>query len=207
MPRRYRMRRRAEAVEETRRRIVAATAQLHAERGIAATSWDEIADRAGVSLATVYRHFPSLDQLIPACGALTSEQAHPPGPADAPRIFGRAAGPARRFERLVGELCRFYARADVPLRRARGERALHPALGEWLDDRDADRLALVRLALGESAPAEAARAAAAAIADPVWRSFLEHGFTGPAAERHLVALGLAAAGLPAPTARRAAPPP
>ncbi|MCU1365599.1 MAG: hypothetical protein JWN39_1238, partial [Ilumatobacteraceae bacterium] len=58
---------RAEAVGKSRAAIVAAARELHAERGLVATSWDDIAERAGVSTATVYRHFPSLAELVPAC--------------------------------------------------------------------------------------------------------------------------------------------
>ena len=67
------MGKRAAAADETRRRIVDATHALHIEQGIAATSWDDIAARAGVGVGTVYRHFPSLDELIPACAAFSME--------------------------------------------------------------------------------------------------------------------------------------
>src|SRR3954468_18888239 len=72
-PRKYDMGKRAAAAEATRRRIVDAAHQLHVEQGVAATSWDDIAERAGVGVGTVYRHFPSLDELGPACGAVVSE--------------------------------------------------------------------------------------------------------------------------------------
>ncbi|HET8951451.1 MAG TPA: helix-turn-helix domain-containing protein, partial [Solirubrobacteraceae bacterium] len=64
-PRNYDMSKRAAAAGLTRRRIVDATRELHTERGIAGTSWDDIAARAGVGVGTVYRHFPSLDELVP----------------------------------------------------------------------------------------------------------------------------------------------
>jgi AcrR family transcriptional regulator len=52
------MGKRAAAAEETRRRIVDATHALHIEQGVAATSWDDIAGRAGVGVGTVYRPSP-----------------------------------------------------------------------------------------------------------------------------------------------------
>ena len=64
---------RSAAVAQTRRRIIDATRALHTERGIAATSWDDIAARAGVGVGTVYRHFPTLDELVPACSAVSQE--------------------------------------------------------------------------------------------------------------------------------------
>lgn len=67
--RKYRMKARAEAQEETRRRIAAATAELHEERGVAGTTVADIARRAGVQRLTVYNHFPELSDLLPACNA------------------------------------------------------------------------------------------------------------------------------------------
>ena len=89
------MTRRAAAREETRRRIVEATAKLHGERGVFGTSWRDIAGEADVSVATVYSHFPSLDELIPACGQLVMERVRPPSSAAAAEIVGDANGPAR----------------------------------------------------------------------------------------------------------------
>jgi AcrR family transcriptional regulator len=66
-PRPYRMRRRLEAVEETRRRITAAAFELHASIGPSRTTISAIADRAGVQRHTVYAHFPDVDTLYAAC--------------------------------------------------------------------------------------------------------------------------------------------
>lgn len=63
----YRMRRRAEHVDETRQRIVEATVRLHTTVGPARTSIAGIAEEAGVTRLTVYRHFPDLDPLFEAC--------------------------------------------------------------------------------------------------------------------------------------------
>src|SRR5438093_12453937 len=78
-PRTYRMTRRAAANAETRRRIVDAAIALHAEKGILGTSWPDIARRADVALGTVYRYFPSLDQLVPACTSENAALVRPPG--------------------------------------------------------------------------------------------------------------------------------
>lgn len=69
---------RADAVARTRDAIVAAARDLHSERGLAATSWEDIADRAGVSTATVYRHFPSTSELVPACARTVFDLIQPP---------------------------------------------------------------------------------------------------------------------------------
>ena len=63
------MRRRQEAVNETRARIAAASFELHATIGPAQTTISAIAERAGVQRHTVYRHFPDLNSLFQACTA------------------------------------------------------------------------------------------------------------------------------------------
>src|SRR6185503_2127834 len=81
MTRKYELKQRAEHVEDTRRRIVEATSQLHLERGPAATSVAEIARRAGVQRRTVYNHFPDDSALFAACSAHWGGQHPPPDPA------------------------------------------------------------------------------------------------------------------------------
>src|SRR5688572_24453171 len=120
-PRNYDMSTRAAAVARTRQRIVEATRELHGEQGIAATSWDDIAARAGVGVGTVYRHFPSLDELIPACGKITMQLVAPPDPATVPTLFARAREPGERIERLVREAFALYERGAPQLRAIRRE--------------------------------------------------------------------------------------
>jgi AcrR family transcriptional regulator len=50
-------------------RIAAVTAELHAARGVTATRYSDIARQAGVSLPTVYSHFPTQDELLQGCTA------------------------------------------------------------------------------------------------------------------------------------------
>ena len=92
-PRKYTMDKRKAAVQETRQRIVEATLALHAEKGIFGTSWQDIAHRADVSVGTVYKHFPSLDELVPACGELMYAITRPPSLEDVPVSL---PGPTRR---------------------------------------------------------------------------------------------------------------
>ena len=66
----YTLGKRAENQAETRRRIVEATVDLHAERGPAHTSITAIAERAGVQRHTVYAHFPTERELGLACSGL-----------------------------------------------------------------------------------------------------------------------------------------
>lgn len=67
--RQYQMRKRAEAVIETRQRIVDAATELHGTVGPAGTTIAGIAERAGVTRPTVYRHFSDDEALFAACSA------------------------------------------------------------------------------------------------------------------------------------------
>jgi AcrR family transcriptional regulator len=115
MPRKYDMSRRAAEVEATRRRIVEATMVAHNEQGIAGTSLQDVARRADVALGTVYRHFPTTDDLVRACGTATIESLTLPDPAVLDGVRGRRA----RVGRLVSEISAFYREAATPVRRAR----------------------------------------------------------------------------------------
>ncbi len=53
-------------VEETRARILAATRELYASRGSRGTTTREVAIRAGVNEATLFRHFGTKGQLLTA---------------------------------------------------------------------------------------------------------------------------------------------
>jgi AcrR family transcriptional regulator len=52
------------AEPDARRRILDSAYELFARRGIRAVGVDEIIDQAGVAKATLYRHFPSKDDLV-----------------------------------------------------------------------------------------------------------------------------------------------
>src|SRR4051794_41803313 len=65
-PRPYRLGRRAESIEQTRERILAATRDLLVRDGYRSTSLDEIARTADVARATVYYQFGSKAGLLQA---------------------------------------------------------------------------------------------------------------------------------------------
>jgi AcrR family transcriptional regulator len=130
-PRKYEMNKRAAAVQETRGRIVAATVAAHRDLGIQATSWDEVARRAGVGVGTVYRHFRSLDQLLPACGEQVDQTLALPAPQDIPGLFDGARSTRVRIERLVGTVFRIYERGAPFIENIRRERKDLPELEHW----------------------------------------------------------------------------
>lgn len=70
----YRLGKRAEKQEATRRRIVEAAVELHSTVGPAQTTVAQIADRAGVQRHTYYAHFPNEWDLVLACSGLALER-------------------------------------------------------------------------------------------------------------------------------------
>jgi len=193
------MSRRAEATQALRRRIVDATIELHSEQGIVGTSWRDIAERADVAVATVYNHFPSLDELVPACGEQLMARLHPPSPADAADVIGDAATVEDRFGRVGVELYSFYERGGAHLDVFPGEREL-PAMQEWESDQRATVEAFVRAALqGHRPSASTVRLICAFYDLTTYRSLQARGFDAKAAASsvaHVVALLVKAAGRP-----------
>lgn len=159
-PRKYDQSRRAEAADATRRRIVAATYELHGEKGISATTWRDIAARADVGLGTLFHHFTSYDDVIRACGAYTFEKHGVPTAA----IFEGAESAAERLPRLVAGLTNFY-RGFPQFDRIRGERSHFAALEEAFAGEEASRRALIDEALRGTRATKRARAAVFALLD------------------------------------------
>jgi AcrR family transcriptional regulator len=60
---------RRESVEQTRLQITEATMRLHERVGPAATTLSAVAEEAGVTRLTIYRHFPDDAALIAACSS------------------------------------------------------------------------------------------------------------------------------------------
>lgn len=123
---------RAEAVAGTRAQIIDAAKELHAEFGVVITSWDQIAERAGVATATVYRHFPTLAELIPACARSVFDIIQPPTLDEAAGKFAALGSPAARLEQLVRDSCACYGKGAAWLHAAYRERDFVPALDDAL---------------------------------------------------------------------------
>jgi AcrR family transcriptional regulator len=143
---------RAAAQEEMRERIVRATMALHDERGVATTSFADVAERAGVGPATVSRHFPTLGTLVMACGAYVAAEMRPLLPADAPNAFQGLMTTRARIERLVSELDAMYARGSLRLIAAANDRERVPELDDFLIMVDAGIDAYFKQALAFEAP-------------------------------------------------------
>jgi AcrR family transcriptional regulator len=104
------MTKRAEQVDLTRQQIAAAAARLHTTIGPANTSIAGIAEEAGVTRLTVYRHFPDFDGLFAACRAHWRAENPPP---DA-RAWAEIDDFERRARRALTELYAWYrAKAEA----------------------------------------------------------------------------------------------
>lgn len=173
----YRMKRRGELVAKTRQRITEAAMRLHTTAGPSQASISAIADEAGVTRLTLYRHFPSKDALFQAC--MTHWRGlHPPPSPEAWRAI-----PAFE-ERIRLSLQELYAWFE-----ANGE-DLYPVYRDILHTPDAIRRArqttndrMTDALLGNLRVSAAARRRHAAVIGHVigfwtWRSLVvEQGFS------------------------------
>ncbi|HEX3225166.1 MAG TPA: helix-turn-helix domain-containing protein [Gaiellaceae bacterium] len=186
----YRMTRRAQLEEQTRRRITESTVALHEEVGPAQTSISAIADRAGVRRSTVYRHFPDEASLFAACSAHWRAGNPAPDPTGWPAL----SDPAERTETALRELYAFYGRTSAMYASLMRDEPLLPIVQRLLGDFYGylDAVQGILLA-GRGLRGRRARAAAAAIghalAFPTWQSLTqEQGLTNDEAAELMCAL-------------------
>src|SRR3954453_10649035 len=106
--RKYELKARAEAQEETRRRITEATVGLHLEVGPAKTTISEGAKRAGVQRLTVYNNFPDEASLLGACSAHWVDQHPPPDPG----AWQSIREPVRRARAALTAFYRYYRETE-----------------------------------------------------------------------------------------------
>lgn len=185
------MRRRAERVEETRRRITEAAVELHGTVGPARTTISAIAELAGVERLTVYRHFPDEAALFQAC----SSHWLALNPLPDPGGWGETDDVLERLERALTELYAWYRRTEQMMSRIVRDGPLVPALAGPLADWRAYEQAVVDvLATGWGVRGRRRRLVLAALghatAFTTWASLAERGLAeGEAVEvmRGLVA--------------------
>lgn len=168
----YQLKQRAESAEQTRRRIVQATFDLHGEQGIAATTMKHIAQRAGVSIGTVYHHFPTLDQTVLACGQMVMATFPPPTEA----IFAGVAKMRERLFRLARAL--FEHLDQVGFDQVRPDQYKAPVVRQFVTEEEAHRIELTRAALAPFAiDRELIRIAAALLDIEVYRGLQRAGLS------------------------------
>lgn len=191
---------RAANMAETRQQIVEAATRLHAEDGIVMTSWEAIASEAGVAPATVYRHFPSLVELIPACATSVLDVARLPTLQEANEKFVHAQGARERFAQLITDSFHCYERGEAWLHAARRERDLIPAVDEVVTLQEQALAVLVRACLGTSRVSPRGYEVLCVLNDfPFWKALVDAGAprrTIRSTALDLIAAALAKEGVP-----------
>ena len=188
--RKYELRVRAERQAETRRRIAAATAQLHEEVGPARTTVAEIARRAGVQRLTVYNNFPDEYELFAACQEHFLEQNPLPDLVAALRL----EDPGERLESALRQLYGWYRRTERMSTNVRRDRELMPALDAVMAETTDARVAELAAALASpfvqgGRPRRSLRAAVALALDfSTWRRLAKEGLDDRSAARLMTSL-------------------
>ena len=126
MPRKYEMKRRAERMRETRRRIAEAAVELHKSVGPARTTVSAIAQKAGVQRHTYYAHFPELKDLYQACTAYHLER----NPLPDPSRWAEISGPEERLRMALSEVYAWYGGNEALLTNVLRDTPLDPVLQE-----------------------------------------------------------------------------
>jgi AcrR family transcriptional regulator len=126
MARKYEMKRRAQRMRETRRRITEATVQLHQSVGPARTTVSAIAEKAGVQRHTYYAHFPELKDLYRACTARHMER----DPLPDPSRWAGISGPEERLRRALSEVYAYYGGNEALLTNVLRDAPSDPVLRE-----------------------------------------------------------------------------
>ena len=143
------MRRRAQLVDDTRRRITEAAVRLHTSVGPSETSFAAVADEAGVTRLTLYRHFASHDELFAACMNHWRTQ-HPPPDVEA---WGEERSLRGRLRRALDELYAWYADNQDDLYPIYRDGAFTPASTHDARRRNIERMTDAILGSGNAATA------------------------------------------------------
>ena len=132
----YRTRRQTKRSDETRARIVGAVRQLLEQGAFHESTVDEVADRAGVSRATLYQHFRSRLDLVDAiCDDLATN----------PALL--AIREVVDLDEMIANTVRFWSSEDAILGQLYEAAAIDPAARDFVERQRADRRAeLQRLA-------------------------------------------------------------
>ena len=156
-PRPYRLGQRQAAVDQTRRKVLAAARELLAEpAGYALFTVDAIATRADVARATVYYRFGSKAGLLEA---LFDALAADGGMARLAEAFTEP-DPDEALRRFVACFAAFWSSDRLVLRRVRALAALDPDVGPLIAARDERRREGARVLLTRRAPGTTNLAAA-----------------------------------------------
>lgn len=187
------MGKRAEDTAATRHRIVEAAVRLHGTIGPAATTVSALAEEAGMTRLTVYRHFPDLQDLFLACSAhWAAGQTLPDTTA-----WTQIADPGERLTMGLSDLYRFYRSAEPMLTNVLHDRAVLPVeIRERTDAADAAGrdILLAAFSVRGSRRKRLRAVLGHAVSFWTWRSLcLEQGMSDREATEVMAAMALATA--------------
>jgi AcrR family transcriptional regulator len=131
----YRSRNRAMGAQHTRERIVTAVRELMREQRFHESTVEQVAERAGVSRATVYQHFRSRIDLVDAiCETFDAN----PALIELRRAI-MLPDPQAALVRTIALAMRFWESEDAILSGLYGVVAIDPAARDLVDRQRADR--------------------------------------------------------------------
>lgn len=186
---------RLEAVDETRQRITEATVRLHERVGPAATTVSGIAEEAGVTRLTVYRHFPDDDALVGACSAHWSARH----PAPDVQLWLQVVDPVDRLRLALHETYEWWADAAPMMSKILRDLDVMPSfVRETVERKDAVRVdALVGPFKARGARARRLRAVVShALRLSTWQSLCGDGGLSDGEAVRLMTATVLAAGQP-----------
>lgn len=130
----YELKKRAESLAETRERITEAAVELHGSVGPRFTTISGVAERAGVTRLTVYRHFPGDDDLFMACG--THWRAQHPRPN--PQLWAQIGDPEARLTAALRDLYDWFGENSGMLGNVMRDLDVMPSfVAQWWTDSEA----------------------------------------------------------------------
>jgi AcrR family transcriptional regulator len=185
VPRRYRLGRRAEQMNQTRAAIIRAALELIRGGGLRAASIPAIAQAADVAPATVRNHFPDQRALLAEVGdMILSDLALP-----AVDIFDGLESTPERVTRLAYELVAFYGRGQDWWFVLTGDPAMAPAFEQSSRMYEQHFDELVRAAVGPSGDDPVAIAmVASTIGPPLHYALIGRGLTPDAIVQESLAM-------------------
>ena len=153
--------------DATDEQILEAALKLHTENGVLETTWPQIAAAAGVPVETVWARYPTLEDLVPACGGLSMAHVRIPplGEAEAALFAGQERH--ERLRTLVGYVFDLYENGHLSIATARRYGESVPIIGHCRTAFEEALDGVIATALGDERLVPAARA----LLDlPVWRA-------------------------------------
>jgi AcrR family transcriptional regulator len=168
----------------TRAKITQAAIELHGSIGPAATTMSAVAERAGVTRATLYRYFPNEKALFVACSAAWRSANPAPDPAQ----WAAIGDPQERLATALPALYRWYRSSEaMRANLLRDLAVLPPAIRAGIESYP--RAVADVLDTGWPRHSRLRRAAIAhAVAFETWQSLAHEGLTDGEAARLIMGL-------------------